>query len=36
VALPLQHPVIATLLWSAALLVIFVPLAVHRYRTVNR
>jgi ABC-2 type transport system permease protein len=36
VALPLQHPVIATLLWSAALLVIFAPLAVHRYRTVNR
>ena len=36
VALPLQHPVTATLLWSGALLVIFVPLAVHRYNTVNR
>ncbi|HZE33000.1 MAG TPA: ABC transporter permease [Actinoallomurus sp.] len=36
VALPLQHPVIASLVWSAALLVIFVPLAVHRYRTVKR
>jgi ABC-2 type transport system permease protein len=31
-ALPLRHPVAATLLWSAALLVIFVPLAVRRYR----
>jgi ABC-2 type transport system permease protein len=36
VALPLQHPVAATLLWSAALLAIFVPLSVHRYRTLNR
>jgi ABC-2 type transport system permease protein len=35
-ALPLRHPVAATLLWSAALLVIFVPLAVRRYRTLNR
>ncbi|MGH3377063.1 MAG: ABC transporter permease [Actinoallomurus sp.] len=36
VALPLRHPVAATLLWSAALLVIFVPLTVRRYRTLNR
>jgi ABC-2 type transport system permease protein len=36
VALPLQHPVAATLLWSAALLAIFVPLSVRRYRTLNR
>jgi ABC-2 type transport system permease protein len=36
VALPLQHPVVATLLWSAVLLVVFVPLAIHRYRTANR
>jgi ABC-2 type transport system permease protein len=35
VALPLQHPIAATLLWSAVLLAVFVPLAVHRYRTVN-
>jgi ABC-2 type transport system permease protein len=36
VALPLQHPVGATLLWSGALLAIFVPLSVRRYRTLNR
>lgn len=36
VALPLRHPVVATLLWSVALLAIFVPLAVRRYRTVGR
>jgi ABC-2 type transport system permease protein len=36
VALPLQHPVAATLLWSVALIAIFAPLAVHRYRTVDR
>jgi len=31
-AWPMQHPVAATLLWSAALLVIFVPLATLLYR----
>jgi ABC-2 type transport system permease protein len=36
VALPLRHPVASTLLWSVALLVIFVPLAVRRYRTAGR
>jgi ABC-2 type transport system permease protein len=36
VALPLRHPVAATLLWSVALLVIFVPLAVRRYRTAGQ
>jgi ABC-2 type transport system permease protein len=36
VALPLRHPVAATLLWSVALLAIFVPLAVRRYRTAGR
>lgn len=36
VALPLQHPVAATLLWSALLLLIFVPFSVRRYRTANR
>jgi ABC-2 type transport system permease protein len=36
VALPLRHPVAATLLWSVALIVIFAPLAIHRYRTVDR
>ncbi|GLY75995.1 ABC transporter permease [Actinoallomurus iriomotensis] len=36
VALPLRHPVAATLLWSGVLLVIFVPLSVRRFRTLNR
>jgi ABC-2 type transport system permease protein len=36
VALPMRHPVAAALIWSAALLVIFVPLTVRRYRTLNR
>lgn len=31
-AWPLQHPIIATLLWSALLLAVFMPLSVHRYR----
>lgn len=31
-AWPLQHPVAATLLWSAAMLVTFAPLAVRLYR----
>ncbi|MGA7418289.1 MAG: ABC transporter permease [Acidimicrobiales bacterium] len=31
-AWPMQHPVLASLLWSAALLVIFAPLATHLYR----
>ncbi len=31
-AWPLQHPVLATLGWTAVLLVIFVPLAVQRYK----
>ncbi|MGH3095346.1 MAG: ABC transporter permease [Streptosporangiales bacterium] len=35
-AWPLQHPVLATLGWSLALLVVFVPLAVYRYRTAGR
>lgn len=33
---PLQHPIIATLSWSAVLLLVFVPLAVYRYRTAGR
>ncbi|MCO6003730.1 ABC transporter permease [Actinoallomurus purpureus] len=32
---PLAHPVVATLLWSIVLLVLFVPASVHRYRTVD-
>jgi ABC-2 type transport system permease protein len=36
VALPLRYPVAATLFWSAVLLVVFVPLSVRRYRTLNR
>ncbi|MFI1383225.1 ABC transporter permease [Embleya sp. NPDC020886] len=35
-ALPLRHPVAATLIWSAALLAIFVPLAVRRFETHGR
>jgi ABC-2 type transport system permease protein len=35
-ALPLRHPVIATLAWTAVLLVVFVPFSVRRYRTVER
>ncbi|MBP2707767.1 ABC transporter permease [Microbispora sp. RL4-1S] len=30
---PLRHPVVATLGWCLAILVVFVPLAVRRYRT---
>jgi ABC-2 type transport system permease protein len=29
---PMQHPVIAALAWSAAILLVFVPLAAHLYR----
>ena len=32
-AWPLQHPALASVIWSLALLVLFVPLAVRRYRT---
>jgi ABC-2 type transport system permease protein len=32
-AWPLVHPVLATLLWAALLLAVFVPLSVRRYRT---
>jgi len=36
-AWPLQHPVIATLGWTVLLLLIFVPLAIQRYkRAVSR
>jgi hypothetical protein len=28
----MQHPVLAALAWSAAILLIFVPLATHLYR----
>ena len=31
-AWPLQHPVVATLLWTAGILAVFMPLAVGRYR----
>ncbi|GGG00234.1 transport permease protein [Rhodococcoides trifolii] len=31
-AWPLQHPVIATLAWSAIMLIVFVPLAINRYK----
>ncbi|WP_232835627.1 ABC transporter permease [Actinocorallia populi] len=35
-ALPLQHPVAATVLWSLALIAVFMPLAVHAYTHRNR
>jgi ABC-2 type transport system permease protein len=35
-AWPLQHPIMATVGWSTVLLLIFVPLAVHRYKTAGR
>lgn len=35
-AWPLEHPVTATLLWSALLLAVFVPLAVRKYSTHGR
>ncbi|MGC0362223.1 ABC-2 type transport system permease protein [Rhodococcus sp. 27YEA15] len=31
-AWPLQHPVLASVLWTGAILVVFVPLALHRYQ----
>ncbi|MCY4372184.1 MAG: ABC transporter permease [Spirochaetaceae bacterium] len=33
---PLQHPVLYTLIWAAAIIAVFGPLAVHRYRTIQR
>ncbi|MDH6131197.1 ABC-2 type transport system permease protein [Kitasatospora sp. MAA4] len=35
-AWPLQHPVVATLLWSAVLLAVFAPLAARKYSTHGR
>jgi len=35
-ALPLQHPIAATLIWIAVLLALFVPLSVRKYGTKNR
>lgn len=29
---PLQHPVVASLLWTALILIVFVPLAIYRYK----
>ena len=31
-----MHPVIATLLWSVAIIAVFVPLAIRRYRRIGR
>jgi hypothetical protein len=31
-ALPLRHPVAATLIWCLVILAIFVPMAIHRYK----
>lgn len=35
-AWPLQHPVAASLLWSVALIAVFAPLALRRYRRLDR
>ncbi len=35
-AWPLAHPVMASLMWAAALLAVFVPLSVRRYATAGR
>jgi ABC-2 type transport system permease protein len=35
-ALPLQHPVLSTLLWSALILAVFVPLSVRKYSSTHR
>jgi hypothetical protein len=35
-AWPLQNPVLYTLIWAAAIIAVFAPLAVHRYRTSGR
>jgi ABC-2 type transport system permease protein len=31
-ALPLRHPVLASLVWVAVIMAIFVPLSIRRYR----
>ena len=36
VAWPLQNPVLYTLIWAAVIIAVFAPLAVHRYRTMQR
>ena len=33
---PLQHPVLAAVLWSVGLIAVCLPLAVRRYRTSSR
>ena len=35
-AWPLAHPVMASLMWAALLLAVFVPLSVRRYATASR
>lgn len=35
-ALPLEHPVLASLAWSLLMLAVFVPLSVRRFRTADR
>ncbi|KAB8192204.1 ABC transporter permease [Nonomuraea phyllanthi] len=35
-AWPLRHPVAASVLWSVAIIVVFVPLSVNRYRSTSR
>ncbi|MDX5311066.1 MAG: ABC transporter permease, partial [Rhodococcus sp. (in: high G+C Gram-positive bacteria)] len=31
-AWPLQNPILASLLWTAAMLIVFVPFAIRRYQ----
>jgi ABC-2 type transport system permease protein len=34
--IPADHPEALTLAWVAAIMVVFVPLAIHRYRSMSR
>ncbi len=35
-AWPLQHPIIASIVWSLAIILVFAAIAVHRYRTIGQ
>lgn len=33
---PMQHPITASIAWSVAILAVFMPLCIHKYRTLSR
>jgi ABC-type multidrug transport system permease subunit len=33
---PAEHPILLTLIWTAVIVAIFAPLAIHRYRSLSR